>query len=164
MDKIVDIPVGYKVNYCNDDFSCLYTRQSVVDEVGTLYKFIYRQGKVEVQEFHYVRFPCGDDEWARKTIKDAHSWCYPYIDYEYADYQYVIDDLRIIRHTNHTDRRMVYIGVVEAVCHNHIPYCYLLENDIDKAKELFIQHYNHQADLLKSDAKWYYDQIENLKV
>lgn len=141
---IENLKVGDKIDGYNSDFP-IYTFNGVVDEIGTLYRFLFEK-QISVQEVPYIRIPC--DDFAKKVITDCNDKDYPY-----SDYQYLVEDnvkKSIIRQKFATSApKMIYIGKVETVMYNAYPYCYLLENDIEQAKKRFIEFYDNYIDFLQ---------------
>lgn len=137
---IENITVGYKIDCFNSDFP-IYNFEGVVDEVGTLYRFNFdnREYPIVMQEIPYIRVPCDDD--AKQLIINN---CGE--DYAYADYQYLVEDnvsMSIIKQKPITSTpKMIYIGKVNTIFSDTFPFCYLLENDIEKAKKLLMKFYD----------------------
>lgn len=152
---IENIKVGYKINCFNSDFPYnsdypIYNNfEGIVDEVGTLYRFNFdnREYPIVMQEVPYIRVPCDDD--ARQQIINN---CGE--DYAYADYQYLVEDnvcRSIISQTvKNSTPTMIYIGKVRTVSADSFPFCYLLENDIEKAKKLLMEFYDTRIKELQS--------------
>lgn len=146
---IENITVGYKIDYLNSDFP-IYNFEGVVDEVGILYRFNFdnREYPIVMQEIPYIRVPCDDD--AKQLIIDN---CGE--DYAYADYQYLVEDnvrMSIIKQKvfKTSSPKMIYIGKVNNVFADSFPFCYLLENDIEKAKKLLMGYYDTRINELQS--------------
>ena len=144
---IENIKVGYKIDCFNSDFP-IYNFEGVVDEVGTLYRFHFDSFEypIVMQEIPYIRVPCDDD--ARQLIINN---CGE--DYAYADYQYLVEDnarMSIIKQKVKTSApKMIYIGKVGTVLADAFPFCYLLENDIEKAKKLLMNFYDDRIEVFQ---------------
>ena len=144
---IENIKVGDKIDAYNSDIP-IYNLSGVVDEVGTLYRFNFdnREYPIVMQEIPYIRVPCDDD--ARQLIINN---CGE--DYAYADYQYLVEDnarMSIIKQKVKTSApKMIYIGKVGTVLADAFPFCYLLENDIEKAKKLLMNFYDDRIEVFQ---------------
>ena len=144
---IKNIKVGYKIDCFNSDLP-IYNFEGVVDEVGTLYRFNFdnREYPIVMQEIPYIRVPCDAD--ARQLIINN---CGE--DYAYADYQYLVEDnarMSIIKQKVKTSApKMIYIGKVGTVLADAFPFCYLLENDIEKAKKLLMNFYDDRIEVFQ---------------
>ena len=145
---IENITVGYKIDCFNSDIP-IYNFEGVVDEVGTLYRFNFdnREYPIVMQEIPYIRVPCDAD--AKQLIIDN---CGE--DYAYADYQYLIEDnvrMSIIKQKvfKTSTPKMIDIGKVGTVLADAFPFCYLLENDIEKAKKLLMNFYDDRIEVFQ---------------
>lgn len=144
---IENITVGYKIDCFNSDFP-IYNFEGVVDEVGTLYRFHFDSFEypIVMQEIPYIRVPC-DDDARQLIINDCGE------DYAYADYQYLVEDnarMSIIKQKVKTSApKMIYIGKVNTVLSDTFPFCYLLENDIEKAKKLLMEYYDDRIEVFQ---------------
>ena len=142
---IENITVGYKIDCFNSDFP-IYNFEGVVDEVGTLYRFHFDSFEypIVMQEIPYIRVPC-DDDARQLIINDCGE------DYAYADYQYLVEDnarMSIIKKRFMTSTpKMICIGKVGNVLADTFPFCYLLENDIEKAKKLLMEFYDDRIEV-----------------
>ena len=152
---IENIKVGYKIDAYNDDIP-IYNLSGVVDEVGTLYRFLF-DNQILVQKVPYIRIPC--DNFAKKVITDC---CGK--DYSYSDYQYIVEDnvkKSIIRQKFITSTsKLVFIGKVDTVMFKTFPYFYLLENDIEQAKKIFTEFYEDYINSLQDTIQGCNDDIK----
>ena len=139
---IENITVGYKIDCFNSDLP-IYNFEGVVDEVGTLYRFNFNsfEHPIVMQEVPYIRVPCDDNAKQLLTNNCGE-------DYAYADYQYLVEDnarMSIIKQEIKTSApKMIYIGKVNTVLSDAFPFCYLLENDLEKAKKLLMEFYDNR--------------------
>ena len=120
----------------NWELPCLFN--TTIDEAGTLYRFYYYDNKWLFKEVPYIRVPI--DEETKKFLN--------------SEYQYVVEDnpMRIIKPYHKTVIDTVFIGTVQTVL-RWFPYVYLLENDVDKAKKIFIEYYTKKMNIYKASVE-----------
>lgn len=118
------------------EIPCLFN--TTIDEVGTLYRFYYSGNKWLYKEVPYIRVSI--DEETKKFLN--------------SEYQYVVEDnpMRIVRPYHMTRIDTAFIGTIQMV-HRWVPYVYLLEKDVDKAKKIFTEYYTKKMNLYKASAE-----------
>jgi hypothetical protein len=129
------------------EIPCLFN--TTIDEVGTLYRFYYCEGENKwfYKEVPYIRVSI--DEQTKKYLN--------------SEYQYVVEDnpMRILKPYHRTIIDTAYIGTVQII-RQWVPYVYLLEKDVDKAKKIFTEYYTKRLNIYKATVEGLQGTILNL--